>query len=150
MKVYILILISLTMSLASCGNNTDKGNPEEKKTSDSLVSDSSASDSVISDSITSDSVTTDSVTSGSSVAGRPNVDTMRIEQMLNDYEKMIGTIRDKFYVDGKYQAPPGYKYHTEIHPVVEFYERLKSRQRSMTPEQLERFKSLTKKIREAF
>lgn len=108
------------MFLAACGNTSDKEHSEEKRTADSLV-----------------------------VENHQNA-TVTIEQLLDDYEIMIGEIREKFYIDGKYKAPPGHQYHTQIHPVVELYEDLKSLQHEMTHEELARFRSLTKKIRETF
>ena len=120
MKAYLLFIPFLTLCLVSCSNNADKGFPEEKVVSDSSV-----------------------------VENTENA-TVSIEEMLDSYEIIVGEVREKFFIDGKYQAPPGHQYHTEIHPAVQLYEVLKSRQEEMTPEQLARFRRLTKKIREVF
>lgn len=73
-----------------------------------------------------------------------------IEQMLEEYELKINKIRTKYFINDKYTAPPGHLYHTDIHPAVEMYELLNSRHKEMTPEQLSRFRKLSKKIHEVF
>ena len=73
-----------------------------------------------------------------------------IDNKLDSFERMISEVRDQFFVDDQYMAPPGHRYHTHIHPLIELYEDLHSRQEGMSTEQLSRFRKLTRRIMDTF
>ena len=137
MKTPVLLFIGLTAGLVSCGNSGSKGPQEGTKTMDPIDSDDLPETFFMFDD-EQDGIEIDQELE------------YFLEQLLDKYEIEVNHIRERFFVDGRYVAPPGHQYLSEIHPAIELYERLHSWHAEMTPEQLARFRKLSKKIYEVF
>lgn len=139
MKVSFPFYIIIAIIIVSCGNSANNST-ETREIPDSLVSKKPVE---VSKDVKNE---IDSLNTYEAEGRKEN----EIDSMLDNYELMISRLRNQFFVENQYIAPPGHEYHVHVHPVIELYEELHARQGKMTNEQKSRFRRLTKKIHDTF